>query len=89
MEWNRNNPQSGISKINTHGEGNAVMKINPACWDITLPVTAVQFISFEYRPATKEELEEFNLNDNGLTDCFGLSNNSFSIEKMGVLIQQK
>jgi len=86
MEWNRNNPQSGISTINTREEGNAVMKFNPACWDRTLPATPVQFIFLEYRPATKAELEEFKKSNQALTDYVGLFWNAWPVEKMVELI---
>lgn len=79
----------GISMINARSEGRAVVRFNPVCWDRTLPSTAVQFISMNYRPATNEEMGEFILNNNGLTDYVGLFNNNLPIEKMGVLIQQK
>lgn len=78
-----------ISTINASGEGRAVVRFNPACWDSTLPVTAVQFISMEYRPATTVELEEFIPRNGGLHDFVGLFFNSLPIEKMGILIQHK
>lgn len=81
--------QSGISTINVRGEGRQVVKFNPACWDRSLPVTAVQFMSLEYRPATEMELEEFKKSNQGLIDYVGLFYNSLPVEKMGVLIQRK
>ena len=81
--------QSGISSINAHGEGNPVARFNAASWDRTLPATAVQFISLEYKPRAKEELEEFKLDNSGLTDYIGLFINSLPLEKMGILIQKK
>jgi len=38
--------ESGISKINVRGDGRAVVRFNPACWDRSLPDTAIQFMTF-------------------------------------------
>jgi len=81
--------QSGLSTINAHGEGRAVVRFNPACWDRSLLVTSVQFMSLDYRPATAAQLEEFKLRNDGLTDYVGLFFNNLPIEKMGELIQKK
>jgi len=40
------NEESGISKINVRGDGRAVVRFNPACWDRSLPDTAIQFMTF-------------------------------------------
>jgi hypothetical protein len=82
-------PQSGISTINARGEGSAVVRFNPDCWDRTLPLTSVQFMSFDYRSATKAQLEEFKKSNQGLTDYVGLFFNNMPVEKMGELIQRK
>ena len=81
-------PQSGISTINANGEGRAVVRFNPVCWDRTLPLTAVQFMSLEYQPATAIQLPEFKQRNQGLTDYVGMFFNMLPIEKMGVLIQK-
>jgi hypothetical protein len=81
--------QSGISTINARGEGRQVVRFNHACRDNTLPETAVQFISLEYRPATNVQLEEFIKSNQGLTDYVGLFYNNLPVEKMSVLIQSK
>jgi len=87
--WSCPSETCGISTINSHGEGRAVVKFNPACWDRSLPVTAVQYLSWQYRPETEEELEKFKPPNNGLTDFVGLFFNNLPVEKMGVLIQKK
>ena len=81
--------QSGISTINARGEGRPVMKFNSESWDRTLPGSAVQFISLEYRPAKAEQLEEFKQSNQGLTDYVGLFFNNLPVEKMGELVQKK
>jgi len=81
--------QSAISNINARGDGKPVMRFNPSCWDRSLPASAVQFISIEYWPATKTELEVFKQRNDGLTDYVGLFYNNLPVEKMGVLIQKK
>jgi hypothetical protein len=81
--------ESGISTINARGEGRAVVKFNPACWNRSLPVTAVQYISWQYRPESELELEKFKLRNNGLNDFVGLFFNSLPLEKLEVLIQKK
>ena len=81
--------QSGISTINAHGEGRQVMKFNPSSWDRALPTSAVQFISMDYRTATKSELEQFIRNDDGLIDYVGLFLNALPVERFGELIQKK
>lgn len=81
--------ESQISGINARGEGRAVVKFNPACWDHSLPVTSVQFISWQYRTGSEPELEKFKLRNNGLTDFVGLFFNSLPVEKMNVLISKK
>jgi hypothetical protein len=80
--------QFGVSMVNASGNGSPVDRFNPACWDRSLPVTAIQFISTEYRPATTVELEEFKQRNGGLTDYVGLFFNSMPVEKMGDLIQR-
>ena len=81
--------ESGISTINVCGEGRAVVKFNPACWDRSLPATAVQYMSWQYRPETELELEKFKPRNGGLTDFVGLFFNSLPVEKTGELIQKK
>ncbi len=81
--------QSGISMINARGDGRAVVRFNLACWDRTLPATAVQYMSLEYRPATASQLEEFKPRNGGLTDYVGLFYNNLPVEKMGALIDMK
>lgn len=75
-----------LSGINARGIGWSVVKPNPEAWDRTLPVTAIQFISFSWSPPTMNELEEFRLNNNGLTDFVGLYMRSLPVEKMRGLI---
>ena len=81
--------ESGISGINARGEGRAVVKFNPDCWDRSLPVTTVQYMSWDYRPETELELEKFKPRNGGLTDFVGLFFNSLPVEKLGVLIEKK
>lgn len=81
--------ESGISTINARGDGRAVVKFNPACWDRSLPVTSVQFMTLQYRPATTQELEEFKQPNGGLEDYVGKFYSNLPVEKMGVLIQKK
>jgi len=81
--------ESGISTINARGEGRAVVKFNPACWDRSLPVTAVQYMSWQYRPESELDLEKFKPSNNGLNDFVGMFFNNLPVEKMGVLIQKK
>jgi hypothetical protein len=81
-------PQSGISTINALGEGRPVVRFNPACWNRSLPTTAVQFISMEYRPAAASELEGFKQRNDGLADYVGMFYNNLPVEKMGILIQK-
>ena len=81
--------ECGISTINARGEGRAVVRFNPACWDRSLPVTSVQFMTLEYRPATAQELEDFKEPNDGLEDYVGKFYSSLPVEKMGVLIDKK
>jgi hypothetical protein len=81
--------ESGISSINASGEGRAVVRFNPACWDRSLPVTAVQYMSWRYRPETELELEKFKPRNGGLMDFTGLFFNSLPVEKLGELIERK
>jgi hypothetical protein len=83
------NEESGISKINVRGDGRAVVRFNPSCWDRSLPVTAVQYMSWRYRTESELELEKFKPRNGGLTDFEGMFFNSLPVEKMGVLIQKK
>jgi hypothetical protein len=76
----------GVSMINARGEGRPVARFNSACWDRSLPATAIQFLSIYYRSATPEELQAFKKRNDGLTDFVGLFFNSLPIEKMGELI---
>lgn len=54
------------------GEGRALVKLNPDCWVRTLTVTALQYLSWRYRPETEEELEKIKLPNGGLSDFVGL-----------------
>lgn len=81
--------ESGISGINARGEGRAVVKFNPDCWDRSLPETTVQYMSWDYRPETELELEKFKRRNGGLTDFVGLFFNSLPVEKLGALIDKK
>jgi hypothetical protein len=81
--------ESGVSMINSHGDGRPVVRFNPACWDRSQPESAIQYMSMEYRPATKQELEEFKQRNGGLADYAGLFFNSLPVEKMGELIQKR
>jgi len=87
--YSRPSEECGISTINARGEGRAVVKFNPDCWDRSLPVTTVQYMSWQYRPETELELEKFKPRNNGLTDFVGLFFNGLPVDKMGVLIQKK
>jgi len=75
-----------ISTINAHGDGRAVVRFNPACWDRSLPATAVQYMTLQYRPASVPELEDFKMSNSGLEDYVGKFYNSLPVEKMGILI---
>ena len=81
--------ESGISGFNYRGEGRAVVKFNPECWDRSLPVTSVQYMSWQYRPESELELEKFKSRNGGLTDFVGLYFNNLPVEKMGVLIDKE
>ncbi|MGB5264574.1 MAG: hypothetical protein WBN28_13325 [Lutimonas sp.] len=81
--------QYGVSGINARGDGVAVVRFNPECWDRSLPVSSVQFMTLRYRSATAQELEEFIPRNLGLTDFEGIFYNNLPIEKMGVLIDRK
>lgn len=87
--WSCPTDACGISTINSRGEGRAVVKFNPDCWDRSLPVTAVQYMTLQYRPESEEELEKFKPRNGGLTDYVGLFFNNLPVEKMGVLIEKK
>ncbi|HSM47481.1 MAG TPA: hypothetical protein VK872_06660 [Draconibacterium sp.] len=69
--------------------GWAKMNFNPDCLYRSMPVTAEQYLSWQYRPETQEELEKFKPRNNGLTDFVGLFFNSLPVEKMEVLIDKK
>ncbi len=78
--------EESLSGINARENGWRVVKPNPEAWNRTLPVTAIQFITFSWLPPTMEELEEFRLSNNGLTDFVGLYMKNLPVEKMRDLI---
>lgn len=80
--------ECGISTINSRDEGRAVVKFNPDCWDRSLPFTAVQYMTLQYRPATAKELEDFKKPNGGLEDYVGKFYSSLPVEKIGVLIDK-
>ncbi len=82
-------PDDGISTINAHGNGMPVVRFNTASWDRSLPLTAVQFLTMEYKPRSANDLEEFKRNNDGLVDYVGLFVNCLPVEKMEGLIQGK
>jgi hypothetical protein len=84
--WSCPGETCGISTINARGEERAVVKFNPDCLDRSLPATTVQYMSWQYRPETEEELEKFKPRNGGLTDFVGLFFNSLPVERMGILI---
>lgn len=75
--------ECGISTINARGDGRAVVRFNPSCWNRSLPVTAVQYLTLQYRPATAKELEEFKLPNGGLEDYVGKFYSQLPVEEMG------
>jgi len=79
----------GISGINCKGIGNQVIRFNPECWNLKLPETAVQFVSLDYKPGSKADLEEFSRNNNQLTDYESLFMNDLPVEKLGEMILKK
>ncbi|HEX7494892.1 MAG TPA: hypothetical protein VF346_11775 [Bacteroidales bacterium] len=79
----------GISGINCKGLGNRVIRFNPECWNLKLPETAVQFISMDYKPGSKADLEEFSRDNNQLTDYESLFMNALPLERMGEMILKK
>jgi hypothetical protein len=79
----------GISGINCKGLGNMVIRFNPHCWNLNLPETAVQFISMDYKPGSKAEMDEFSQNNNQLTDYESLFMNALPVRKMGEMILKK
>jgi len=87
--WSCPGEACGISTINSRGEGRAVVKFNPACWDRSLPATAVQYMTLQYRPATALELEDFKTPNGGLEDFVGKFYNNLPVEEMGDLIDKK
>lgn len=78
-----------ISGIRADGQGMPVMRFNPECWDRTLPPTAIQFISLEYKPASEEELQQFFRRNDGLTDYVSLYMNNLPVAGFGALINKK
>jgi len=87
--WSCPGEACGISTINSRGEGRAVVKFNPACWDRSLPATAVQYMTLQYRPASALELEDFTRSNLGLEDYVGKFYNNLPVERMGILIDKK
>lgn len=77
-----------VSGINAREEGWPVMRFNPECWDRTLPPSAVQFVSMEYKPRSKDELEDFYKGNNDVYDYVGLFVNAMPVERMGELIKK-
>ena len=78
-----------ISGISAHMDGNKIMKFNPECWDRSLPKEAVQFISIEYKPRSKAEMNEYSHENDQLTDYVGMFINAIPAEKLGELIKHK
>lgn len=85
--WSCPTDACGISTINARGDGRAVVKFNPNCWDRSLPATAVQYMTLQYRPASALELEDFMRSNLGLEDYVGKFYNNLPVERMGVLIE--
>lgn len=79
----------GISMINARKEGVPIVRLNPDCWDKSLPKSALQFISIEYRTASPSELNSFPERNAGLAHYVGLFYNQLPIEKMVELIPKK
>lgn len=80
--------ECGISSVNARGEGRAVVRFNPACWDRSLPVTAVQFMTMEFRTASEQEMEGFRKRNGGLEDYVGMFYNNLPVEKMAQLVDR-
>jgi len=87
--WSCPTEACGISTINARGDGRAVVRFNPACWDLSLPATAVQYMTLQYRSATAQELEDFKKPNLGLEDYVGKFYSNLPVEKMGMLIDMK
>ncbi len=83
-----NSGDESISGISPSDEGWPVMRFNPDCWDRTLPPSAIQFVSMEYKPRSNYELDDFHKNNNDAYDYVGLFVNAMPVEKMGELIKK-
>jgi hypothetical protein len=68
-----NESEDGILHVNGRGEGLQYMRFNPAYWDKTLPVSAIQFLTIQYN---EPGYACFNTNDQKMTDEESLKNNS-------------
>ena len=88
-EWAYSSSSDGISMINAQKKGAPVVRFNPACWDKSLPTSAIQFLSIEYRPASASELENYIQRNDGVKDYIGIFYNNLPIEKMVDLIHKK
>jgi hypothetical protein len=54
----------------------------------SLPVAAAKYMTLQYRPATEQELEDFQKPNLGLEDYVGKFYNNLPFEKMGMLIEK-
>lgn len=84
-----NGGDESVSGISTREEGWPVMRFNPQCWNRSLPQSAVQFISMEYKPQSYTELDDFLKRNNGAFDYVSLFVNAMPVEKLRELIQKK
>jgi hypothetical protein len=78
----------GIFGINGARRGRQIMKLNEEYWNKSLPGTAVQFISMDYRPQSQKELDDFPRRNYGLLDYVGLFMNALDPARMSDLIQK-
>jgi hypothetical protein len=81
--------QESVSRIGSKKYETPVMRPNPEYWSRSLPITTVQYMSWQYRPESELELEKFKPRNGGLEDYVGMFFNSLPVEKMGVLIDKK
>lgn len=55
--------EDGILKVNGKGDDLQIMRFNPDYWDTSLPPSAIQFMTFNYRIISSEDLDESYTNN--------------------------
>lgn len=77
-----------VFDVTAKKEGLQIMRFNKEYWDRSLPETAIQFVTLNYKFTDDAEMQE-SINNNGHTDYPALTVNAINLNELAGLIEKK